>query len=141
MKTLELYKPKKIETQLNIAPLIDVMFLLLIFFALSTQFVATPGIKIQLPEAETAVPQKAQKAIIYVSDEQEIFWNEQKIEVDDLGARMKIAVSTDSDINIVIKADEKAHIGPVVQMMDLAKKEKAKSIVISTKIAGAGKNG
>ena len=140
MKTLELYKPKKIETQLNIAPLIDVMFLLLIFFALSTQFVATPGIEIQLPEAETAVPQKAHKAIIYVSADQEIFWNEQRIEIDDLGAEMKTAVSTDPDINIVIKADEKADIGPVVQMMDLAKKEKAKSIVISTKIAGADTN-
>ena len=117
------------------------LFLLLIFFALSTQFLATPGIKIQLPEAETAVSQKAQKAVIYVSAEQEIFWNERRIEIADLGAKMKAAVSTDPGINIVIKADEKADIGPVVQMMDLAKKEKAKSIVISTKIAGSKKNG
>ncbi len=70
---------KKVSTQLNIAPLIDVVFQLLIFFALISHFVTQSGIKITLPTATTAKLPAEENIIVSITQDNNLYLNEEKI--------------------------------------------------------------
>ena len=79
MKTMEFEGRKRINTHLNIAPLIDVVFLLLIFFMLSSHFITQPGIKISLPEAATTKLHPEEDIIISIAEDNNLYLNEKQV--------------------------------------------------------------
>ena len=81
---MEFERAKKMNTHLDIAPLIDIVFLLLIFFMLTANFITRPGIKITLPQAVTAKPQEEEDVIVFITQENEIFLNDKRINIDKL---------------------------------------------------------
>ncbi|MBU0571785.1 MAG: biopolymer transporter ExbD [Candidatus Omnitrophica bacterium] len=131
---MEFEQRKKIKTHLDIAPLIDIVFLLLIFFMLTANFIMQPGIKIKLPTAKTAEPQEDEKLTIFISRENEIFLNGQKINIDELREMVRIELESASKKIIVLKADELVNLGLAVKVIDISKQAGAKGIVISAEI-------
>lgn len=125
---------KKVYTNLNIAPLIDVVFLLLIFFMLSAHFVTQPGIKIILPEAFTANLHPEKDTIIFITKDNNLYLNEKQVTLDNLLDELRIKVGEINKETIIIKADEKINLGLAVKVMDIAKDAGACGVVISTKI-------
>lgn len=123
---------RSIKINLQIAPLIDIIFNLLLFFMLTYQITRDPGIKITLPKALTAKLQDEEKIIVFVNQNNEIFLNEKKISIDELlptlKERLKISQKT-----VILKADEKINLGLAVKVIDIAKQAEAEGIVISTK--------
>ncbi|MCG2711145.1 MAG: biopolymer transporter ExbD [Candidatus Omnitrophica bacterium] len=124
---------KKVNTQLNIAPLIDVVFLLLIFFMLSSHFVDQPGIKITLPTAVTAKAHPKEDIIIFISRDNKVYLNKKEISFHDLLDELKTAVNNAKNKSVIIKADEKIDLGLAVRVMDFAKKGGAEGLIVSTK--------
>ena len=94
---------KRIRTHLNIAPLIDVVFLLLIFFMLSSHFVTQPGIKITLPTAVTAKRHPEEDIIVYITKDNQIYLNEEPIILDNLLDTLSLKVARAEKRTVVIQ--------------------------------------
>lgn len=124
---------KKVNMQLNIAPLIDVVFQLLIFFALISHFVIQPGIKITLPAALTAKLHPEEDIIVSISKEDKLYLNEEEVTLDNLLGKLRLKVAEAKKKTVIIKADEKIDLGLAVKVMDIAKQAEAEGLVISTK--------
>jgi len=115
---------------LDIAPLIDVIFLLLVFFMLTSSFIFQPGIKINLPKALTSEVIQRENLIIVIREDNALYINERMIDRDELSSRLKIAAGESKPI--LIKADRKASLGRVVEIWDLCRVEGVQKINIAT---------
>jgi len=123
-----------VSTRLNIAPLIDVVFLLLIFFMLSSHFVTQPGIKITLPSAVTARLHPEEDIIISITEDSNLYLNERLVTLENLLEQLKIEIAKTEKKTVIIKADEKIDLGLAVKVMDLAREADAERLIISTKL-------
>ncbi len=115
---------------LDIAPLIDVVFLLLVFFMLTSSFIFQPGIKINLPKAVTSEVIQKENLIIIITSDNLLYINERVIDQDELISRIKIASQESKPI--LIKADRKASLGKVVEIWDMCRAEGVDKINIAT---------
>lgn len=124
----------KAETiQIDITPIVDTVFNLMIFFALSMNFMLTPGIKVDLPESSVEeVIQKEKEVIVSVTKEGEIILDSNPIELFQLYDEFKRIVQKNPEAVIVIQADKNVTHGRVVQVMDIARNSGIKRIAIST---------
>ena len=124
----------RVSTRLNIAPLIDVVFLLLIFFMLSSHFVTQPGIKITLPSAATAKLHPEEDIIISITEDSNLYLNEKLVTLENLLKQLKMEIVKTEKKTVIIKADEKINLGLAVKVMDLARQAEAERLIISTKL-------
>ncbi len=125
---------RRISTRLNIAPLIDVVFLLLIFFMLSSHFVTQPGIKITLPSAVTARLHPEEDIIISITEDSNLYLNERLVTLENLSEQLEIEIAKGEEKTVIIKADEKIDLGLAVKVMDIARQADAERLIISTKL-------
>lgn len=116
--------------QLDIAPLIDVVFLLLIFFMLTSNFVFQPGIKVSLPKAITSEVLNTQNIILTVTGQDLLFLNEKPVTVPELVSTLKEAAQDDK--SLLLKADTGASLGRVVEIWDLCREIGIPQINIAT---------
>ena len=116
--------------RLDIAPLVDVIFLLLIFFMLTSSFIFQPGIKINLPKALTSEVIHKENLIIVLTEDNSIYVNERLISEDELYSRLKVAAQESKPI--LIKADRSASMGRVVEIWDMCRAEGVQKISIAT---------
>jgi len=105
--------------QIDIAPLIDVVFLLLIFFMLTSSFVMQPGIKVNLPKAVTSETVKIENIEIIISAENAIYINGRVVVTEELKNLLKQA--SRKNHSMLIKADKRASLGKIVEIWDLAR--------------------
>lgn len=125
---------KRTRMHIDIAPLVDIVFLLLIFFMLSAHFIIQPGIEITLPTAVTGEPQEEKNIVVFISQENKIFLNEKEINIDKLKNALGEKIEQVGKKTVILKADERINLGLAVQVMDIAKQAKAEELVISTEI-------
>lgn len=124
---------------INITSLIDVLFLLLIFFMVSSTFLEQPGMELELPSAESANVSKLKSYVVYLYADGEIHLNEHNIEMRALEDSLKRAETDMKDMTLSLFADKGALHGNVVQIMDIARKAGIQKLVIATLPAGANK--
>ncbi len=116
--------------QLDIAPLIDVIFLLLIFFMLTSSYIFQPGIKINLPKAVTSEVIEEKNLIITVNAEDLIYLNNRLVSLKQLKSNLEKAAKDDRPL--LIRADRKASLGKVVQIWDMCRETGLTQINIAT---------
>jgi len=104
---------------LDIAPLIDCIFLLLIFFLLTSNFIFQPGIKINLPKAVTSEVVQENTLVITVTSDNRFYLNEAPITFVEL--RSKLKSTADKGKPILIKADRDVALGRVVNIWDFCR--------------------
>lgn len=124
---------KKISTDLNIAPLIDVVFQLLLFFMLTANFITQPGIKLTLPSAVSSRPQQDDDITVFITKDNDLYLNEARVTLEGLLEKLKPKILSAKKKTVIIKADEKINLGLAVKVMDIAKQAEAEGVVISTK--------
>lgn len=105
--------------QIDIAPLIDIVFQLLIFFMLTSSFVMQPGIKVNLPKAVTSEVVKFENVEILLTGENVTYLNGRVVTMQDLKSFFRAAAKKNQ--SILIKADRRASLGRVVEIWDLAR--------------------
>jgi len=114
--------------QIDIAPLIDCVFILLIFFLLTSNFIVIPGIKVKLPKAVTSEAVDAQSLTFVISSEDIIYLDGKPKtleEIEDLFEK-------GSNNSIFIKSDRDASLGVVIKLWDICKKFNIEQIGIAT---------
>jgi biopolymer transport protein ExbD len=121
--------------QLDIAPLIDVVFLLLIFFMLTSNFVLQPGIRVRLPKAVTSEIIDSQNLIVSVTAQDLIYLNYKPIQAAALRDLLDEASRQGS--SVLIKSDVGASVGKIVEIWDLCRRSGIAKVNIATNQAEA----
>jgi len=116
--------------QIDIAPLIDVVFQLLIFFMLTASFIVQPGIKVDLPRAVTSEVVKIENIELVVSSENVVYLNGKVVTASELKALIQQAAKRNQPI--LIKADRRASLGRVVEIWDTCRDLGVSQINIAT---------
>jgi len=116
--------------QIDIAPLIDIVFQLLIFFMLTSSFVVQPGIKVKLPKAVTSEAVKFENVEVIVSGENIVYLNGKIVTTKELKKMFKQIAQRDQAI--LIKSDRRATLGRVVEIWDMCREAGIKQLNIAT---------
>ena len=117
----------------NLTPLIDVVFLLLIFFMLTSHFVKNESLDIDLPEAETGEQLQEGEVLEVVIDAQgKLIYQQQMLDVTALEETLRNDLQYVQDKNIRIKGDERADLGKAIEVLDIARKAGATGVDIVT---------
>ena len=103
---------------MNIAPLVDVVFLLLLFFMLTSHLVQEPAIKIKLPESKTAEAQNEQIKTVLVTKTGEIYFMDKRVDLENLQKAIRESVAEVKKEFIRIKADRESDVGLLVSVID-----------------------
>ncbi len=127
---------QKVLTTFSFSSLTDIVFLLLIFFLLSSSFVFQPGVKVQLPKSETSEPQSDRSLVITLTEQGAIFLNTERIDLRELGPKLAALLSRMPEQVVVLKADRTVSLQQTVQVIDIAKAVGATRFLIATQPIG-----
>ena len=120
-------------TTFNAISLTDIVFLLLIFFLLSSTFILQPGIKVRLPRT-TATEVSAEKSIVVtITADGTLFLNEEKISRSLLPTVLRQKLLSVGKPIVVIRADRRITLEQAVEVMDMAKNAGADKFMIATR--------
>lgn len=105
--------------QINIVPMIDVIFAILTFFIISTLFLTrSEGLPVNLPQSDTAESQQQTKIVVTVDESGDISLNQESIQLDELASGVEALKGDRAEALVTINADEKVYHGIVVAVMD-----------------------
>jgi biopolymer transport protein ExbD len=104
--------------EVNLTPLIDMVFILLIFFIVTSSFVKESGIEVNRPSAQTAERQERGNIIIAANDKGEVWIDKRKVDVHTVRTHVERLRAENPEGSVVILADEKSQTGLMVQIMD-----------------------
>ncbi len=104
--------------EINMAPLIDMIFILLIFFLVTTSFVKESGVDVKRPVAKSAVSKESANMIIGIDEEGQVFIQGKHIDVRSVRSRMKQYVLETPKGSVVIAADKQGQIDTLIKVLD-----------------------
>lgn len=123
---------KREEISIDITPIVDTVFNLMIFFALSLNFLAASGLKISLPRGTVREVITTPKSVdISVTRNGEIYIEKEKVDSEELFSRLS-SLKKEGFEKVIIKADEEVRHGLVVYILDTAKKSGFNQLGIAT---------
>ena len=117
----------------NLTPLIDIVFLLLVFFMLTSHFVRDEAISIDLPQAQSALTQDEEAVVeVIVNKQGDIDINGEHVALDQLENKLRTILETKEKKWLTLRGDQAANLGVAVNVLDAAKKAGAASVDIVT---------
>ncbi len=125
---------RKSESEVNLTPMLDVVFIMLIFFIVTASFVKESGIEISRPGAATAVRKEKGNILIAISANDQIWMNRRQVDPRALRANIERAHAENPQGAVVIQADKEAKTGLLVQVMDAARGAGVKDISLAADI-------
>jgi len=125
-------KRPRYTVQAPLASLIDIVFLLLVYFLLTTNFMVDEGIDVKLPRAEASRPRSRQEITIYVDAGGDAFLENRKMSLDRLFSRLQDLLHGAGDRPVVIKAGRRVVLDRAVAVMDVARAAGAGRLCLAT---------
>jgi biopolymer transport protein ExbD len=122
------------ESEVNLTPMLDVVFIMLIFFIVTASFVKESGIEISRPGASTAVRKEKGNILIAISANDQIWMNRRQVDPRALRANIERAHAENPQGAVVIQADKAAKTGLLVQVMDAAREAGVKDVSLAADI-------
>jgi biopolymer transport protein ExbD len=118
---------------IDLTAMVDVVFLLIIFFMVSTTFISLEtGLPVDLPQAQTAEATPSDLPTVTVTPDERVFVGGTQVEPDALAAILQQLIADTGQTTVVLRADATVPHGFVVQVMDLIKQSGAQRIAIAT---------
>jgi len=124
------------ETEINITPMLDIVFIMLIFFIVTTSFIKETGIDPQRPEAVTAIKQERGNILIGISPAGDIWMNKRKIEMGQVRQLVEQAIAESPEASVVIVSDEKAATGVLIDLMDQIRLGGVQNVSVAAELGG-----
>lgn len=106
------------EADINLAPMLDIVFIMLIFFIVTTSFVRESGIEVNRPGARTAQPRKNANILIALAPNGEIWIDRRAVDIRSVRAVIERLRAENPEAAVVIQGDREANIGLLVRVMD-----------------------
>ncbi|GAF71507.1 unnamed protein product [marine sediment metagenome] len=126
----------KKSARFDLTPLIDVVFLLLIFFMLTTTFVNLENrVKVNLPSGDFAAAESSENIIVTITENNTIYLNGKLIDPLKLTESVATEIKEEPEKIVILEADKNVLHGKVIRVMDLLKKGGAEKIAIATQPA------
>ena len=123
----------KKSARFDLTPLIDVVFLLLIFFMLTTTFVNLENrVKVNLPSGDFAAAESSENIIVTITENNTVYFNGKLIDPLKLTESVAAEIKEEPERTVVLEADTNVLHGKVIRVMDLIKKGGAERIAIAT---------
>ena len=120
------------QLQAPLTSLIDIVFLLLIYFLLTTNFMVDEGIQVKLPQANATSPQTEKEITIYIDRSGKVFINNKAVPLNELFVIVKGKIAQQASVPVVIKADKSVILNKAVRVMDVVKAAGADHLVLAT---------
>ena len=120
--------------ELNIAPLIDMVFILLIFFLVTTSFVKETGVEVNRPTAATAVSQSKATILIGIDAADRIFFDNREVDVRAVRANVERALAETPEGAVVVVADRSSTTGTTIEVMDGARLAGAANVSLAARL-------
>ena len=124
----------KPENEVNLTPMLDVVFIMLIFFIVTASFVKEAGIEITRPGAATATRNEKGNILIAITNTNQVWMDRRQIDPKALRANIERMRAENPNGAVIIQADEKSENGLLVKVMDAAKLAGIKSISLAAEI-------
>ena len=118
--------------QVPLTSLIDIVFMLLIYFLLTTNFMVDEGIKIKLPQAKASVPQTEEVITVYVDQQGRAFLGTKEVSMSALFDGLKEMIGDKEDKLVVVRADRAVILDKAVKVMDVVKAAGAGRLCLAT---------
>lgn len=123
---------RTIKSIINLTPMVDMLFLILLFFLVTSSFIEQPNIKLELPSTKYASTSKIEERVLTISYDGKLFFQSEFVERKELIPVLKNAFSKQDDKTLVLRADKNVPYGIIVDVMDAAKGAGLKKIVAPT---------
>ena len=120
-------------TEISLSPMIDCVFILLIFFIVTTVFVEEPGIEVAKPDAVVDEQLEKNSIMIAISADNKVVYGGKELGVSGVGARVRQLLNRD-DLPVIIQADVRADHGVFSDVWSAVKNAGAKKISLATRI-------
>ncbi len=124
-------KPKEEEAAIDMTPMLDIVFIMLIFFIVTTSFVKEAGIITLKPEANTAVAKPSANIFVGITEEGEIWMLKQKVKPEDVRSTIENMLLENPESSLVIQADLRGNSGVMLDVIDMAKKAGVTNISVA----------
>ena len=124
-------KPKEEEATIDMTPMLDVVFIMLIFFIVTTSFVKESGIQIKEPTAATAKQKPKANIFIGINEQGEVYMLKRKIDKKDIRTTIEGMLLENPESSIVIQADMRSESGAMLDVIDEAKKAGVTNISVA----------
>jgi len=121
--------------EINMTPMLDVVFIMLIFFIVTASFVKEAGIDVNRPEAATAVKKDRANILVAISDKGEVWINKRQIDIRAVQANIERLKAENPQGSVVIQADKKATTDILIKVMDAARAAGAYDVSIAAQEA------
>lgn len=109
------------EAQVDLTSMLDIVFIMLIFFIVTSSFVRESGVEVNRPQASNAVSQKEAGIFIAITSSNDIYIDKRMVDVERVQATLEHLLLDNPEASLVIQADEHSYNGTVVNVMDAAK--------------------
>lgn len=119
------------ETEINLTPMLDVVFIMLIFFIVTASFIKEAGIDVRRPEAPQAVPKNKANILVAISPNNEIWIDRKNIDPRAVKNTFERLLAENPEGSVVIQADKEAYTETVVLVMEAARQAKISRVAIS----------
>ena len=120
------------EEDVNVTPLLDIVFIMLIFFIVTSTFVKEPGVEINRPGAVSAEERKLASIIVAISDEDEIWINKEKVELQEVKAIVEQLRRENPKGTAVVQADAKSKTRLLVEVVTQIRATGLTDVAVST---------
>ena len=117
---------------IDISSMIDVVFLLLLFFLVTSTFLEAPGINLDLPDAKSSSSEKLENIKLIISRYNQFILNGEQVKKEEFKNKLQSALEKDNSKTLIIEADEKTDYGLVVHFIDVARLIGIKNLIIAT---------
>lgn len=126
----------RITANVDMTPMIDIVFQLIVFFLVSTTFAVVPGIKINLPQSTTSEGTSVQGITIYADKDGVMFFNDKEVSMENLGQELlsfDIGTSKKEEFPVSLEADSEVTNGTIVKIFDVIRQSGFSLINLRTK--------
>ncbi|HBS43083.1 MAG TPA: biopolymer transporter ExbD [Oceanospirillales bacterium] len=120
------------ESQIDLTPMLDVVFIMLIFFIVTSTFVKEAGVDVTRPDAETATVAESNSIQIGITAQNDIFFDKRPIDTRAVRANVEKALAENPGAAVIIIADRMSNTSALIEVMDQARLAGAASVSVAT---------
>lgn len=121
------------DSDIDMTPMLDIVFIMLIFFIVTASFLKEAGIEINRPDASTAVKADKANIMIAVSAKNEVWMEKRRVDVRAVRANVERLRAENPEGSVVVQADKEAKAGIVMEVVDAVRKANVSDYVVSTR--------
>lgn len=119
------------EATIDMTPMLDVVFIMLIFFIVTASFVREAGIDVNRPEASTAVAKPRATILVAISATNEVWINKRRVDIRQVQSNIEKLKAENPQGSVVIQADKEADVDTLIKVMDASRDAGAYDVSIA----------